>query len=108
MIWYGLGDAQRTVGHVANDVLGNAHDLCRFGTVDRVEVGVVFQPVVTRRRQDGRYALDRCGIGDRPALPFDDAIRTEVELEFTAVVGRNDIAVRAKARLLWIELRFPC
>ena len=42
------GDAQRAVGHVANDVLGDAHDLCRFRAVDRVEVGIVLQPVASR------------------------------------------------------------
>ncbi len=100
-----LGDAQWAIGHVANDILSDAHDLCRFGAVDRVEVGIVFQPVVSRRRQHGGHALDGCGIGHCPTLPLDDAIRAKVELQFTAVVRGNDIPMRSKARLAGIEDR---
>ena len=101
-----LGDAQRAVRHVANDVLGSAHDLCGFSAVDRIEVRVVRQAAFTGRRQDGGEALHRCGVCDRSALPFDDAIGPEIELEFPTVVGRNDVAVRAKAGPRSIEFRF--
>ena len=81
--------------HVANNVLCNAHDLRRLGAVDRVKVRIVFQAVIACRRQDDGHALDRGGIGHGPALPLDDPVGTEVELEFTAVVGGNDIAAGA-------------
>ena len=57
-------------------------------------------------RQYRGNALDRCGVRDRSALPFDVAVDPEVQLEFPAVVGRNDIAAGPNPRLGGIECRF--
>ena len=84
----GLGDAQRAVGHVAEDVLRHAEDLGGLGAVDGVEVGVVLEADVPGRRKHRGHALDRRRVGHRAALPLDDAVGAEVELELAAVVGR--------------------
>ena len=95
--------SQGTVSHVANQVLGHAHDLRGFRTVHRVKVRVVLQAVAARRREDGGDTLDRGSVGHGTALPFDDAIGTEIKFEFTPVVGGDHITMRAQARFGGVE-----
>ena len=90
-----VGDAQRPVGHVAQDIFGLGEDLGRLGAVDRVEVRVVFEPVFARGREDDRHAFHRGGIGDRAPLPLGDPVGAEVEFQFATVVGRHGVAAGA-------------
>ena len=39
LVW--IRDAQRAIRHVTNDIVGDIHDLSRFGAIDGIEVWIV-------------------------------------------------------------------
>ena len=96
---------ERTIGHETKNILRLAEYLGGLGTIDGVEVRIVFQAMLAGGRQHDGHALDGCGISYGSALPLGDPVRAKVHFEFAPVVGRNIVSPRTHTRFFRIVFR---
>ena len=97
-----IGNTQRSICHVLDDILRHRQDLRRFCTIDAIEVRIILEAVIPGSRKNHGYTLNGGSVGNRATLPFDDSIGTEVKLELTTMVRGNHVTTRSLAGLYWI------